>query len=41
MTQEILEKLDTPLNGILLYQPFRCAWDNMIWTLKPGPLNRS
>lgn len=34
-TQEVVEKLDTPVNGILVYQSFHGTWDDMVWTLKP------
>ncbi|GJJ16074.1 hypothetical protein Clacol_010353 [Clathrus columnatus] len=34
-TQEVLEKLDTPLNGMLLEGNFHHEWDSFAWTLKP------
>ncbi|GJJ16035.1 hypothetical protein Clacol_010314 [Clathrus columnatus] len=34
-TQEVLEKLDTPLNGMLLDHYFHHEWDSFAWSLKP------
>ncbi|GJJ16068.1 hypothetical protein Clacol_010347 [Clathrus columnatus] len=34
-TQEVLERLDTPLNGMLLQHDFQHEWDSFAWSLKP------
>ncbi|KIJ56009.1 hypothetical protein M422DRAFT_23469 [Sphaerobolus stellatus SS14] len=35
-TQHVVETLDTPLNGMLLFQAFHDAWGDFAWTLKPA-----